>query len=241
MKYASIFTLENFEGPLDFLLHLIYQNEIDIYEVPIQKIMQQYIENQAEVDVDSGAEFIGMASLLLFLKSRMLLPKHEQPIENEEDLDPKFDIIHQLIDYCRFKEAAQDLSIREEQQSVYFGRGLDSPYECKKNLGIEHLTLDDLAKLFSEIAARAVSSKGEIHEEVWLVSDKIQFIRKSIIINELRFNELFSSELSKDELIVTFLALLELMKLGEIQVIKDCGQIFIRKSEISILLPQKEI
>ena len=240
MKPASVFTLENFEGPLDFLLHLIYQNEIDIYEVPIYQIMQQYVtrhdknsENDEENDVDSGAEFIGMASLLLFLKSRMLLPKHEQPLNLEEDSDPKFDIIHQLIDYCRFKEAAKELSIREDQQSGFYGRGLEGPYTIQKNLGIEHLTLDDLSKLFNEIANRVNANKGTISEEVWLVGDKIVFIRRSLIINDLIFEDLFNSTLSKIELIVTFLALLELMKLGEVTVIKDAGQIIVKRGNLT--------
>lgn len=240
MKPPSVFTLENFEGPLDFLLHLIYQNEIDIYEVPILKIMTQYLERQAkngeeqeENDVDSGAEFIGMASLLLFLKSRMLLPKHEQPLKLEEDADPRFDIIHQLIDYCRFKEAAKELSIREDQQSGYYGRGLEGPYTIQKNLGIEHLTLTDLKLLFQEIANKVNANKGTIDEEVWLVGDKIVFIRKSLIISDLLFEDLFSLNLSKDELIVTFLALLELMKLGEVVVIKDAGQIIVKRGNLT--------
>ena len=236
MKPASVFTLENFEGPLDFLLHLIYQNEIDIYEVPILKIIIQYLERNSEElenDVDSGAEFIGMASLLLFLKSRMLLPKHEQPLNTEEDADTKFDIIHQLIDYCRFKEAAKELSIREDQQSGFYGRGLEGPYTIQKNLGIEHLTLTDLKLLFQEIANKVNANKGTIDEEVWLVGDKIIFIRKSLVISDLLFGNLFSLHISKDELIVTFLALLELMKLGEVLVIKDAGQIIVKRGNLT--------
>jgi segregation and condensation protein A len=238
MKYATpeIFALENFEGPLEFLLHLIQQNEIDIYEVSLQKITKQYLSkqiNKDKFDVDSGAEFIGLASLLLFLKSRMLLPKHEQPHDDNEDIDPRFEIIHQLIEYCRFKEAAKELSVREDYQSAFFGRGLDGPYEMKRNLGIEHLTLQDLAGLFKQIVARATLSTGQIQEEEWLVSDKIRYIRQSLNkLNELKFEDLFSVELCRDELIVTFLAVLELMKLGEIQVIKDSGIIWITKGVI---------
>jgi len=238
MKYATpeIFELGNFEGPLEFLVHLIQQNEIDIYEVSLQKIIEQYLAKQTtkdHFDVDSGAEFIGLASLLLFLKSRMLLPKHEQLVDANEDLDPRFEIIHQLIEYCRFKEVAKDLSIREENQGAFFGRGLDGPYEVKKNLGIEHLTLQDLAALFKQIVNRSGIEKGLINEETWLVSDKIQYIRQSIKeLTKLKFDELFHSELCRDELIVTFLALLELMKLGEIHVIKNLEQVWIMKGDI---------
>jgi segregation and condensation protein A len=235
MKYRTpeIFALENFEGPLEFLLHLIQQNEIDIYEVSLQKITEQYLSRQNiqdKFDVDSGAEFIGLASLLLFLKSRMLLPKHEQPIDENEDKDPRFEIIHQLIEYCRFKEAAKELSVREDYQSAFFGRGLDGPFELKKNLGIEHLTLDDLAGLFKQIVAKLKTHTGHIQEEEWLVSDKLHYIRVHLKNSgEIQFNDLFNKDLCRDELIVTFLAALELMKLGEILVIKDSGVIWITK------------
>ena len=238
MKYAlpEVFELGNFEGPLEFLVHLIQQNEIDIYEISLQKIMQQYLAKQTKedsFDVDSGAEFIGLASLLLFLKSRMLLPKHEQVIDPNEDLDPRFEIIHQLIEYCRFKEVAKDLSIREENQGAFFGRGLDGPYEVKKNLGIEHLTLQDLAVLFKQIVNRSSSEKGRINEEEWLVSDKIKFLRQTLKeIDKLKFEEFFHPDLCRDELIVSFLAVLELMKLGEIHVIKNLAEVWIMKGDV---------
>ncbi len=233
MNFNETFALENFEGPLEFLIRLIQTQEIDIYEVSIQKIMEQYIEKQEErdhYDVDSGAEFIGTASLLLYLKSRMLLPKHELPLEAEMDLDPTFNIIHKLLEYCRFKDAAKSLSKLEDEQSAFFGRGIDEPFEVKKNLGIEHLTLQDLASLFKDIVARSVHKTGQIEEEVFLVSDKIRHIQKMLKEQtEIKFENLFNPELSRDELIVTFLAVLELMKLGEIRVIKDSSEIFITK------------
>lgn len=221
----DVFTLDNFEGPLDFLLHLIQKSEIDIYSVQIQNIMDQYMERMginSELCVDTGAEFIGTAATLLLLKSKMLLPKHEQ-VSNPEDeqLDPRFEIIHQLVEYCRFKEAAKELAERERVQGAYYYRGTDTP-ELKKPLGVEHLTLDDLATLFKQIVARAETQKGTIHEEEWRVSDKIKLIRQLLKVpKRIGFEILFSSERSRTELIVTFLAVLELMKMGEIKVIRD--------------------
>lgn len=221
----DVFTLDNFEGPLDFLLHLIQKSEIDIYSVQIQNIMDQFIQRWGQKDelcVDTGAEFIATASTLLLLKSKMLLPKHEQAVNPEEEqLDPRFEIIHKLIEYCRFKEAAKELAERERVQGAYYYRGSDVP-EIKKPLGVEHLTLDDLASLFRQIVAKAQTHKGTIHEEEWRVSDKIKLIRQ--LLKEPRkigFEILFSPERSRTELIVTFLAILELMKMGEIKVIRD--------------------
>lgn len=220
----EIFTLENFEGPLDFLLHLVQKNEIDIYDIRLQKITEQFIQRlgTASPGIDNGAEFIGLTASLMWLKSRMLLPKHEQAIDPEElEQDPRFEIIHQLIEYCRFKDASKELIAREQRQNAFYSRGLDAP-DIKKNLGIEHLTLEDLAGLFQQVLAKASSQTREIHEEKWLVSDKIVWIRKRLKAEkEILFEVLFTPELSKEELIVIFLAVLELMKLGEARVVKD--------------------
>ncbi len=220
MKAEDTFILDNFEGPVDFLLYLIQRNEIDIYDIPLHKIMEQYLPTT----VDTGAEFISIAATLHWLKSKMLLPKHEQLQNAEgEEIDPRFEIIHQLIEYCRFKEAAKELALREQQQNAYYFRGADSP-ETKKNLGIEHLTLDDLASLFKQIMAKSGLNKGLIHEEEWKVSDKIKSIRQLLKEHKkMDFDVLFNPELSRAELIVTFLALLELMKMGDVCVVLQNG------------------
>lgn len=221
----NTFTLDNFEGPLDFLLHLIQRSEIDIYTIPIQQIIDQYAKKMgvdSDMCVDNGAEFIATASTLLWLKSKMLLPKHEQAAGPEEEQhDPRFEIIHQLIEYCRFKEAAKELSEREKRQGAYYLRGMDEP-ELKKPLGLEYLTLDDLSLIFKDLLAKAEIKKGTIHEEEWRVADKIRWIRQlKKETPHLPFEVAFSSGRSKMELIVTFLAVLEMMKMGEIRVVKD--------------------
>lgn len=219
-----IFALDNFEGPLDFLLHLIQKSEIDIYEVPLHKITEQYLVKLQELispAVDGGAEFIGLTASLLLLKSRMLLPKHEQPEALEEEIDPRFEIIHQLIEYCRFKDAAKELADLEQKQSAYFPRGIEE-VDPKKPLGIEHLSMQDLATLFQQLLAKASAHGGVIQEEVWKVSDKMFLVRQLLKdLSRIRFDVLFSPMQSRNELIVTFLAVLELMKLGELKVIKE--------------------
>lgn len=228
MKFQEsvTFSIDNFEGPLDLLWHLISRQEIDIYEVSIKEITKQFIErckNLANPEVDHGAEFIASAASLLWLKSKTLLPIHEQLTDTTlEEEDPRFEIIHHLMDYCRFKQAAKDLSDREQHQTAYYLRGVESSIEAKKNLGIDHLSLEDLANLFRDIIAKVSVKHGLIHEEVWRVSDKIRALRYQI--NECKsipFVEVFTSEKSREELIVTFLALLELMKNGEAKVVFD--------------------
>lgn len=228
------FSLENFEGPLDFLLHLVQKNEMDIYEIPIQRIMEQYLaklKESDEPDVETGAEFIGTASLLMWIKSRMLLPRHEQPLDPDMELDPRFEIIHQLIEYNQFKEAAKELSEREQRQNAFFGRGVDGPAEVKKPLGIEHLTLQDLATLFQDILSKSNANRGVIEEEVWRVGDKIKLIRSMLKeFEKIGLECLFTPEKSRDELIVTFLAVLELMKLGELKIIRDHDKIMVMQN-----------
>ena len=236
---TNTFALDIYEGPLDFLLHLIQKNEIDIYEIAIKKITDQYLgklKEFTENSVDTGAEFIGSAASLLLLKSKMLLPKHEQltVLMEESEPDPRFDIIHQLIEYCRFKDMAKTLSEREEQQGVFFGRGIDQVPEVKKPLGIEHLSLSDLASLFKQVLTKAPPKVGSIHEDEWRVSDKIFLVRRmSKELQKIPFGLLFSGDRSRIELIVTFLAILELMKLGEIRVIKES-----LSNEVYITVPQ---
>jgi segregation and condensation protein A len=223
---TDTFTLSNFEGPLDLLWHLINRQEIDIYEIMISEITQQYlqrIKNIQDMDVDRGAEFIALAATLVLYKSKILLPKHEQQVDApvDEEQDPRFEIIHQLIDYCRFKQAAKELTDRELQQHAFYSRGVEAS-EAKKNLGIAHLSLDDLAGMFREILSKASPHKGTIHEEEWRVGDKIKLFRSLFKAHSfVLFTDVFSIEQCREELIVTFLALLELMKIGEARVVLD--------------------
>lgn len=228
MKHREmpIFALDNFEGPLDFLLHLIQKSEIEINEITIHKITEQFLKGfdaESSHAIEVGAEFIGVTAALLLLKSRMLLPTHEQQVTTEsEELDPHFEIIHQLIDYNRFKDAAKLLCQREEKQHSFFSRGVDPTREQIKSPGMEHLTLQDLATLFQQVLTKAKSQTGIIEEERWKVSDKINWLRIFLKnANRVDFFILFSPETSKEEMIVLFLAILEMMKLGELSVAKD--------------------
>lgn len=219
------YALENFEGPLDFLLCLIQKEEIDIYEIPLQELIQQCLQKLTEWkerQIEIGAEFIGTMAYFVLLKSRMLLPQFDTTPEDEElEEDPRFEIIHHLIDYCRFKQAAKELTTRQEEQSACFYRGLPD-FTYQKPLGIDHVSIDDLAALFKEMMRKAQHPVQQIFEENWRVSDKISIIRLLIKENAVfPLHELFSPHQSRIELIVIFLAILESMKLGIITVIRD--------------------
>ncbi|MCB1112359.1 MAG: segregation/condensation protein A [Chlamydiales bacterium] len=227
MKTRDNYTveLENFEGPLQFLLHLVQKQEIDIHDIRLKQITDQFLRDFENPDVDLGAEFIGTAAALIWMKSKMLLPKDQQENEDSDDEcgpDPHFEVIHQLIDYCRFKEAGKTLAKMEVENSAYYPRGVSGDYEAKKPLGIEHLSLDDLALFFKDVIAKAELNKGKVQEETFRVSDKIRFLRQRLRQGEpILFGDIFRIDMCKEELIVTFLAVLELMKIGEAAVGRD--------------------
>lgn len=213
------FILSNFEGPIDFLVHLIHKEELNIYDVPIHQITNQFIEKLLEWNpsfLEWGAEFISTAAYLVWLKSKTLLPpSKEEPVEEILEEDPNFEIIHHLIDYCQFKQTAKELALRQEEQKGLFCRGLTETPEFKRPLGIDHISLEELSSLFREMMNRAGPIKQTIQEENWKVSDKIKAIK--ILLkekNRFEMQELFPAQKSRLEWIVTFLALLELMKIG---------------------------
>ncbi|MDP1881037.1 MAG: segregation/condensation protein A [Parachlamydiaceae bacterium] len=219
------YTLPNFEGTLDFLLCLIQKEEIDIYDISIQEILKQFLIQMIEDEkghLDQGAEFISTASYLVWLKSKMLLADEPTPLMHEPELeDPHFEIIHHLIDYCRFKQIGKELSsLQEKEQTIYY-RGYESP-EWKKPLGIDHISLEDLTLLFNEMLSKAPQQPDAIKEEIWSVSDKVHFLKKKLENHHsISFVVLFNLNLSRIELIVTFLALLELMKMGEVVIRRE--------------------
>jgi segregation and condensation protein A len=221
------FSLDNFEGSLDFLLCLIQKEEIDIYQVPIQELIQQFIhklKDWEEESLEKGAEFIGSAAYLVWFKSKTLLPYNEQSSDLEEVIeDPHFEIIHHLMDYRRFKQAAKELASRQEQQQACYFRGIEVP-EWKKPLGIEHVSLEELSQLFKEMMSRVPQTPPQIQEENWRVSDKIRLIRHWL---QERFSFpmalLLSPQQSRPEIIVIFLAVLELMKTGELAVGREAA------------------
>jgi segregation and condensation protein A len=217
--------LEIFEGPLDLLLYLIKRDELDIYEISLERITKQYLEYlQAfkELNIDVAGEFVVMAANLIYLKSRSLLPVDQQPPEEDvEEDDPRWDLIRQLIEYKKFKEAAAQLQVRQLKQELIFVRepgGTEIPMMAPLRLG--EVGIFQLINAFQTVIKRVEAREDlrEIFGEHFTVSEKIDWILQRVGDGvPLRFSELFASMASRVEIVVTFLALLELVRLRQIR------------------------
>jgi segregation and condensation protein A len=224
--------LEVFEGPLDLLLYLIKRDEIDIYEISIERIAKQYLEYMEAfqvLNIDLAGEFIVMAANLLYIKSRTLLPTEQQmPEEDAEEDDPRWELIRQLIEYKKFKEAAFELRSREAIQEKLFPRFPPNPeLAASSDLLVSEVGIFDLISAFQKALRRLESRQREedlreIFEENFTVSDKIDFLLRVIYHGvPMRFEECFVDAASRAEIVVTFLAMLELIRLKQLRVRQD--------------------
>jgi segregation and condensation protein A len=229
--------LEVFEGPLDLLLYLIKRDEVDIYDISIERITGQYLEFMEAfktLDLEVAGEFVVMAANLIYLKSRSLLPAHVQPPEEEvEEDDPRWDLIRQLVEYKKFKDAAAQLGEREALQSSLYQR-LPDATEAQPERPLGEVSVFDLINAFNKVLKRITQQEDlrEIFEENFTVSDKIDLIMKMTASDvPLKFTELFASAASRTEIVVTFLALLELIRLKQLRCLQEevFGEIEIRR------------
>jgi segregation and condensation protein A len=219
--------LEVFEGPLDLLLYLVKRDEIDIYDISLERITRQYLEYlQAfkELKIDIAGEFVVMAANLIYLKSRSLLPLDQQPPEEDaEEDDPRWDLIRQLIEYKKFKEAAAQLHDRALEQERIFTRDGGSVAISDAPLPLHEVGIFQLIHAFQEVIKRVEAREelSEIFGERFSVSDKIQQILERVGNGTpVRFSELFGQIASRVEIVVTFLALLELIRLNQVRVLQ---------------------
>ncbi|PAB61198.1 segregation and condensation protein A [Anaeromicrobium sediminis] len=226
--------LESFEGPLDLLFHLIEKAKVDIYDIPIFNITQQYIEyidQMKKFDLEITSEFLVMASTLMEIKSKMLLPnKKETQLELDLEEDPRQELILKLIEYKKFKEAALNLKDRQnlykktfykeqEQIDEYIIRDVYEPLD---------LELYVLKEAFENILKRKKKEENInidiqiLKREEITIEDKLKYIREKLETSvKMEFEELFSDFYTRTELVVTFLAILELIKLKVIRVEQD--------------------
>ncbi|MCJ7483957.1 MAG: segregation/condensation protein A [Thermodesulfovibrionales bacterium] len=205
-----------FEGPFDLLLHLIREHKIDIYDIPISLITSQYleyIEIMKELNLEIAGDFLVMAATLIQIKSRMLLPPDEEA-PSEEQEDPRRELVQRLVEYQRYKEAALDFRTKEDEWLKVFHREPLSD-EDEGELYLFDLSLFDLLDAFRKILDKAPSEMVSITKEILTVKNRMSMIMEIIEEHEaVRFEDLFKEGITKIYLIVTFLALLELIRLG---------------------------
>ena len=180
--------LERFEGPLDLLLHLIKRDEIDIYDIPIARITQQYLaylELMRALDLDVAGEFLVMAATLMRIKAKMLLPA-PQAAEEEDEGDPREELVQRLIEYRQFKEAASTLRTREEERRQLFERGLLPSEDDAGPLPLAPASLFDLLDAFHRVVARLPEpAVYDVRSEVYDVEEKMAVIARALEISFL--------------------------------------------------------
>jgi len=221
--------LEVFEGPLDLLLYLIKKDEVDIYDIPIERITSQYMEYlrlMQMLDLAIAGEFIVMAATLMMIKSRLLLPVDERPEAEPEEDDPRWELVRQLVEYKRFKEAARHLEEQEYVQGNVFRRGADvaAPEEPETaGLTLGDVSLFDLIASLSQALRRIqVEELGEIFAEQFTVADKIESVLNTFRTSgKVALSSLFANMATRHEIVCTFLAMLELIRLRQIEARQD--------------------
>ena len=238
-------SLEVFEGPLDLLLYLIKKEEVDIYDVSLELITNQYLkylEALEVLNIEVAGDFVVMAANLLYIKSRTLLPKDQQmPEEDVEEDDPRWELIRQLIEYKKFKEAAVHLRDQEFLQGTLFPRpgilsGAELPVEGP--LLLNEVSIFDLINAFQKALRRLPKEEfgSEIYEETYTVADRMQHLLRMITPGvAVQFQELFSSVASRSDMVVTFLAMLELIRMKKFVVRqeKEFGEIMISRDDLA--------
>jgi len=220
--------LERFEGPLDLLLHLIKRDEIDIYDIPIAHITQQYLaylELMQSLDLEIAGEFLVMAATLMRIKAKMLLPLPAVGAEEDEDGDPREELVQRLVEYRQFKEAAGTLKDREGERRLLFERGMLPSEEDAGPLPLAPASLFDLLDALNRLMSRVPQNTVyEVQAEAWSVEDKISLIAKEVAERgSVSFTELLLRCGARAEMVVTFVALLELVKLGHVSVVQGAA------------------
>lgn len=219
-----------FEGPLDLLLYLIRRNEVDIYDIPIETVTEQYIQilgSMEQLDLEIAGEFFVMAATLMYIKSRLLLPKKDQGINEdveEDQIDPRWELVQQLLEYRKFKEAAEDIQKLILNTNDLIARiGPKDAIEAIER-PLKPVDRVDLWNTFNQVLRRLAEriTEGEIHAEQVTVADRMELILKRIEHeSSFLFSDLFESTTTLTTIVASFLAILELTRLGKIRLQQD--------------------
>lgn len=210
--------LTQFEGPLDLLLHLIRRDKINIYDIPISHITREYlsyIEVMQELRLEVAGQFFVMAATLMRIKVQMLLPRRP---DDEDEEDPREELVRNLLEYRKFKEAANHFADRESDRRKVFTRPAARPPEGEQDTSLMEVSIFDLVDAFKKVMEdlkKQISYR--IEKESHTVEEKIDLVRDRVAASsEVLFSELFSGDTDRLEIIVTFLAILEMVRLGEL-------------------------
>jgi segregation and condensation protein A len=227
--------LTGFQGPMDLLLHLINKEKVDIYDIPISRITQQFIKHievMQIINLETAGEFIAMAATLMVIKMKLLMPSHLESEEEEED--PRAELVRKLLEYKRFKEAAAALHQQEEERRTYHLRKTRFPFreelDLEPQLRIEMFDLlSALTGIFDRLQAKPIH---EVEREPFTVEEKMSLIEEKIGGGgTVSFADLFLTATVKMEVIVTFIAVLELVKRGRLEFVQTAvhGEIWIHR------------
>ena len=234
--------LAAYEGPLDLLLDLIQRNEMDIYHIEIAEITRQYLDylNQMkELNLEIAGDFLVMAATLLYIKSKMLLPTDEEETE-EEGPDPRSVLIEKLLEYQTFKRAAHELGVLETERGKVFTRQISDYYLQEldpEESGIDTFSADlyDLLHAFHQVLSKASKDMAHgVYEQVIPIEEKMAQIKQRLESEgKFTFASLFAKPWTRNELIATFLAMLELIRMKAVRVLQDkmFGEIMIERTE----------
>lgn len=217
-----------FEGPLDLLLYLIRRNEVDIYDIPIFEVTDQYmtiLRKMEQMNLEVAGEFFVMASTLMYIKSRMLLPRNEQKEEDaaqdDDDLDPRWELVQQLIEYRKFKEAASELERMINEAQTYTPRDVIDETNEPEERPLKYSDRIEVWNMFNQVLRRLSERMvvGEIHDEQVTIADRMEFLLKTLETKErFLFTELFDDNVTISQLVSTFIAMLELTRLRKLSI-----------------------
>ena len=219
--------LGNFDGPLDLLLHLIKKNEMDIYDIPIAAITSQYLEildTMQTLNLDVAGEFLLMAATLVHVKSRLLLPKIVEEDAEDEDVDPRAELVRRLLEYQKYKDVAEELDARPKLNQEVFARFAPEPEVLEtSDGGFAEVSLFDLLSALKDVLSQGPDPTfHSVDLEQLSVKDRITVILDRLQGEQsLAFDDLFAEEFQRQDVIVTFLAMLELVRMRMIRFMQN--------------------
>lgn len=218
--------LSIYHGPLDLLLYLIREREVDIHDIPIADITEQYLahlEVVRRIDVERAGDFVLMAATLMLIKSRTLLPRPEEDDELDEELDPRTDLVRQLLEYKRFRDAARALKDRQDERSLRFESGVRPPAPEAPDAGklLEDVGIDDLLLAFERMMRETLADVDhEVRGEILPMREVEAIISTALdrAGGEILFRDLFADRRDRFYIVSVFLCLLEMLKARSIEV-----------------------